>query len=253
MKKKLVEIYDKQYKKLLFIPFIILLISSALIGYNYSVTGDFVNKGVSLKGGSTITINKATDIISLEKDCATFDIIEKHSFSREEFLPRITVACALPKKSKIDFIVEKLTEIGVERIILLKTERTEVVLKDHSKKIARLSKTAESVLKQSGNLFMPKIEFLNFKELLKSKSKEEVDLAVIANLSNDAKSFKEVIGVSTYRNILITIGPEGDFTPEENELAKKAGFICVSLGSAVLKVDTAAIVAAGFVKLFLKL
>lgn len=66
MKEKLLEFYDKQYKKLLIIPFIILILALGVIGYTYLSTGDFVNKGVSLKGGSTITINKVVDVLELE-------------------------------------------------------------------------------------------------------------------------------------------------------------------------------------------
>ena len=54
--KKIKEFYEKNYKLLLIIPFLLLLFSVIQIGFQYSQTGDFVNKGVSLKGGSTITI-----------------------------------------------------------------------------------------------------------------------------------------------------------------------------------------------------
>lgn len=66
MKAKILEIYDKQYKKLLVVPLVILVLAFGIIGYTYLSTGDFVNKGVSLKGGSTITINKAVDVPELE-------------------------------------------------------------------------------------------------------------------------------------------------------------------------------------------
>lgn len=189
-------------------------------------------------------------INQLEKKCALLDIIEERSLKGGRIVSKLTVACAVPKKSKIDFIVEKLTEIGVDRIILLKTERTEINWKDHSKKIEKLNKTAEAALKQSGNLFVPKIEFLKFKDLLALKKKEDFDLALIPNLSAGARSLKEILGIKSSNNILIAIGPEGDFSGTEISLAKEAGFISVSLGRAVLKVDTAAIVAASFIKLF---
>jgi len=67
MRNKLLEIYDKQYRKMLVIPFVILVLALGVIGYTYVSTGDFVNKGVSLKGGSTITINKAVDVLELER------------------------------------------------------------------------------------------------------------------------------------------------------------------------------------------
>ncbi len=57
MKSKIKSIYEHKYKSLLFIPFVVLILAFVQIGTQYSVTGDFVNKGISLKGGSTITID----------------------------------------------------------------------------------------------------------------------------------------------------------------------------------------------------
>jgi len=68
---KILDFYDKQYKKLLVIPFLILVLALVIIGSTYYSTGEFVNKGVSLKGGSTITISKALDINILENQLRT--------------------------------------------------------------------------------------------------------------------------------------------------------------------------------------
>ena len=65
---KLKEIYEKNYKILLFIPFLILILALAQIGTQYVITGDFVHKGVTLKGGSTITINKEIPLTVEELD-----------------------------------------------------------------------------------------------------------------------------------------------------------------------------------------
>ncbi|MBU0459584.1 MAG: protein translocase subunit SecF [Nanoarchaeota archaeon] len=62
MKNKLKSIYEHKYKKLLIIPFIVLILAFIQIGTQYAVTGDFVNKGITLKGGSTITIDYDTSI-----------------------------------------------------------------------------------------------------------------------------------------------------------------------------------------------
>ena len=62
MKRKLQVIYEKQYKKLLIIPFLLLLLAFVQIGVQTAVTGDFVHKGISLKGGSTVTIVETAGI-----------------------------------------------------------------------------------------------------------------------------------------------------------------------------------------------
>jgi 16S rRNA (uracil1498-N3)-methyltransferase len=189
-------------------------------------------------------------INQLERHCAKLEIIEKKTHKKEMLDVELTIACAVPKKSKVDFIVEKLTEIGVDRIILLKTERTEVDLKDSLKKLVKLQRIAEASLKQSGNLFLPQIEYLNFKQLLELKHKEKFDLAMIPNLGNKEEGLGKILSNVTGRNILVAIGPEGDFSQKEINSAKEAGFVSASLGNTVLKVDTAAIVAAGFIKLY---
>ena len=59
-------IYEDEYKKILFLPFILLLLAMAQIGYQYSATGDFVNRGVELKGGIMLTIDQSYDTAELE-------------------------------------------------------------------------------------------------------------------------------------------------------------------------------------------
>jgi len=190
------------------------------------------------------------ELEQFDKKQANLKIVEEHCFNRKKTPTKLSVACALPKGSKMDFIVEKLTEIGVENIILLKTQRTEVVWKDYSKKIERLKKISRSALKQSGNLFLPEIFFLDFKGLLEFKNKNGFDLALMPNLCGGALNIKDILENSQAKNILAAIGPEGDFSPQEINLAKKSGFISTKLTDSVLRVDTAAIVAAGFIKLF---
>ncbi|MBN2458466.1 protein translocase subunit SecF [Candidatus Woesearchaeota archaeon] len=72
---RFLELYDKQYKKLLIIPFVILLFAIGQLVYQSSVTGDFMNKGVSLKGGVTITVPVSQD---------GFDILEFEKFLKTE-------------------------------------------------------------------------------------------------------------------------------------------------------------------------
>jgi 16S rRNA (uracil1498-N3)-methyltransferase len=76
------------------------------------------------------------------------------------------------------------------------------------------------------------------------------DLKLIPTLPGKRKSLKEAIAYSKYKNILVLIGPEGDFSDEEIELAKKNGFIPVSLGDLVLRVETAAVSVASFIRLY---
>ncbi len=154
----------------------------------------------------------------------------------------ISLAQALPKKARMDFIVEKTTELGVDEIIPLVTRRTVVRLDDkkRSEKSRHWQNIAVSASKQCGRLDIPKIRpEMRFNELLKGI--KNYDLAVMACLNDDTKPFKEVISSFTGRKILVMVGPEGDFSPEEIGSAKSSGAELISLGRLVLRVDTAGI------------
>ncbi len=165
---------------------------------------------------------------------------------------RVTVACAVPKKSKMEDITDKLTQLGVDRIIPLRTKRV-IVKWDKNKagrQLERLRRIALEASQQSSRNNLPKVDSLTgIKELL-SVNLENFDLKLIPTLEGERKLLKDVFSQSKHHNILILIGPEGDFTPEEIALAEKKGFIPVSLGDLVLRVETAAIAVASFIRLY---
>lgn len=164
---------------------------------------------------------------------------------------KLTVACAIPKKAKIDDIIDKLVQLGIYRFIPLKTERVVVKL-DKQKEALRLErwkKIALSAAKQSQRNSLAVIDQVRTLDEIISKS-NEFDLKLIPCLLGERKSLKDVFAKGAPVNIIILIGPEGDFSDDEVTLAKRAGFIPVSLGDLVLRVDTAAIAAASFIKLY---
>ncbi|MFA6129894.1 MAG: RsmE family RNA methyltransferase [Candidatus Omnitrophota bacterium] len=164
----------------------------------------------------------------------------------------LTVACAIPKKVKMDDIVDKLTQLGVECIIPLETERV-IVRLDKQKKIQRFQrweKIALSAAKQSQGSRLAVIKPVSpLKDVLLSV--DDFDLKLMPTLEGKRKSLKEALAheCKNIKKIIVLIGPEGDFTPQEVALATKAGFLPVSLGERVLRVDTAAIAVASFIKL----
>lgn len=164
----------------------------------------------------------------------------------------ITVACAIPKNVKMDDIIDKLTQLGVERIIPLQTERVIVKL-DRQKRQERLSRwqrVALSAAKQSRRSRIPIIEpVTGFKDALLASG--GFDIRLIPTLEGRRQSLRDIVGGSCakIRKIMLIIGPEGDFTPGEVALAKNEGFLPVSLGPCVLRVDTAAVAAVSFIRL----
>lgn len=159
----------------------------------------------------------------------------------------VTIACAIPKKQKMDYIIEKCSELGVFGIIPLVTERTIVRVegKDMEHKLIRWRKIAKEAASQSARVSPAVIEKARtFKEALFLR--KNFGLALIPNLKPRAKSINEVTRNFRGKSVIAFIGPEGDFSSDEIKLAEKAGFISISLGNLVLKVDTAAIAVSAF-------
>ncbi len=159
--------------------------------------------------------------------------------------PLIILACAIPQKSKFEFIVEKGTELGVDEVFPLKTERTEISLKgEHrERKKSRYSTVAVNAAKQCGRRFVPVIQpITDFKDVLPKLGRD--DLGLMACLRAERSSLFEVLSQERrkgHKRIFFLIGPEGDFAPQEVRLALDSGFRAISLGANVLKVETAAL------------
>ena len=165
----------------------------------------------------------------------------------------LILACAVPKRSKFEFIIEKCTELGVDEIIPLKTQRTEIILNSErlEKKNHRYETVAVNAAKQSGRQVVPKIHPVSpIADVLKLLKKDS--LALIACLS-DGENILSLLNnqdLKKFKRIIFFIGPEGDFSKEEVTLARKTGCLGVSLGPTVLKVDTAAISVVSFANLY---
>ncbi|MDP3143730.1 MAG: RsmE family RNA methyltransferase [Candidatus Omnitrophota bacterium] len=167
-------------------------------------------------------------------------IIDKKEGGRKNLL-QVCLACALPKKSKSEFIVEKATELGAQRVIPLKTVRTIVDLKGEraERKVERWQEIAVNASKQSQRKTVPKIEKIHtFNQAMQEIKK--YDLCLIPCLFGKRKKIEDLLMHFSGKSIMVFIGPEGDFTAEEVRLAIKSGCQLVTLGEQVLKVDSAA-------------
>jgi len=158
-----------------------------------------------------------------------------------EKIPEITLAQCVPKKDKMDYIVEKSTELGVKTIIPLLSERTisTPMEKKVTQRLERWKKIARAASKQSGRLDVPNIlkveKFYNIIDKV-----NEYDLALLAYLSEDTIDIKTALSDFETGKIIVFIGPEGDFTPEEIKIAQdNTSCKFITLGKRVLKSDTA--------------
>jgi len=169
----------------------------------------------------------------------TVEIITTRS-PKDESLPQITLAQAIPKKEKMDSIVEKATELGVSAIAPLISERTVVELEEGKAfgRVERWRKIARESSKQCGRTRVPEI-----KDIRKFSDAacdiNDFDLGLMAHLSGNTRSLKDAISGFVGGKIIVFVGPEGDFTPEEIRLTEDTGCKFISLGRRVLKSDTA--------------
>jgi len=162
---------------------------------------------------------------------------------------KLTVACAIPKGSRMDDIIDCLTQLGVERIIPMLTDRVVVKLDSAAMQVRllRWQKIAQSAAQQCQRSSVPVISpVTDVKDVIANS--QDFDLKLIPHLSGKRKLMKDIIAKPRPKNIIVLIGPEGDFTPEEVEMALHNGFTPVSLGDTVLRVATAAIAIASYIK-----
>ena len=182
---------------------------------------------------------------------------------------RITLAQAIPKGKNMDLIVQKAVEIGAAEVTPLISERTIVHLeaKEASQKQAKWQQLAIEAAKQCGQNWLPTVQtprtpkefFLNVEAGVSPAQNSRMqparlplqksgsELRLIGSLQSDAVHLKTVLADyerehhARPASVLMCIGPEGDFTPAELNLARSNGCRPITLGPIILRVETAAI------------
>lgn len=208
-----------------------------------------ISTTLRLKRGSRILVTGDVknqlicSITRVLKNEVVAEIVERLPLSKSS-LPAITLAQALPKGRKMDDIVRMACEIGVERIAPVIAERCIVRLNKESsaKKMERWRSIAQSAAKQSGADF-PALLFdpMPISDLAESAS-EELKIALLENESRSLKSLLTSQNPSL-SSINILAGPEGGLTDTEAQKLRSCGFETASLGSKILRTETAGIVA----------
>jgi 16S rRNA (uracil1498-N3)-methyltransferase len=162
---------------------------------------------------------------------------------------RITIACSIPKKAVMDDIIDKLTQLGVEAIIPLETERSIVKLEEKSEaRLERWRKIARNAAEQSQRNTLPEIpQVMSLKSILTLAG--DFDVKLVPTLSAKSSPVRDLVAGVSPGKVLVLIGPEGDFTPQEVQDSLRLGFLPVSLGNTVLRVETAAIAIASYLRL----
>ena len=202
-------------------------------------------------GEKIIVLDGAGQTIEAEISEVSKKALRAAVISRHHTPPRVcrvTLAQAIPKGKLMDAIVQKTVELGVSRIVPLLSERVVRQFDDEGKagKEERWTQTAVEALKQCGSPWLPQVSRpLTLAEFLQETAKPE--FALIGSLRPDARHPRRFFEEFVAKNgrppatACLWIGPEGDFTAAETEAAQRHGAFPVSLGSLVLRCETAAV------------
>lgn len=178
------------------------------------------------------------------KDEISFDIISKEKNPAEP-TKRLTVYMALPKSDKLEFITQKMCELGAVRLVPFVSEYCVAQKsKKDDNKISRLQKISDEACKQSGRSAPMVVEkTATFKEILGQL--KEYDKVILFYEQGNEK-LKD-IDFSACENVAIIIGSEGGFSEREANLMVEQGAVNIVLGARILRCETAAVTGASLV------
>lgn len=184
-------------------------------------------------------------IVGISRKSVQLELVEALNTNRE--LPRsLTLAVALPKGDRQKTLIEMVTQIGVTHLLPLHTDRG--VAQPTTDALLRLQRIVIEASKQCGR-----------NRLMRILSPTEVrDLASIESMQNDQKWFAHpydetgnpasalLEGAMRSKSISLAVGPEGGFTPDEIQALSHSGWLRVSLGKSIQRIETAAVTLAAW-------
>jgi 16S rRNA (uracil1498-N3)-methyltransferase len=151
----------------------------------------------------------------------------------------VTLFFALSKGDKNEFVIQKATELGAKRIVLLETSRCVVHYdqKDIAKKLTRFQKIAKEASEQSHRLIVPEVVGVyNIKNIPSTLLADKNYVAYELEAGKTQKTFSDL----SFNSYSVLIGPEGGLSENEVQLLEKIGFERISLGKRILRCETAA-------------
>ncbi|MBO5164872.1 MAG: 16S rRNA (uracil(1498)-N(3))-methyltransferase [Ruminococcus sp.] len=204
-----------------------------------------IGRSLRMRPGEAVTvccggIDYDCQIRRITEDSVYLDLVNKHPCEAEPSV-EVTLFQAVPKLDKLEYIIQKSTELGAARVVPILTKRciSRPSEKDFAKKLPRLAKIAEEAAKQSGRGRIPEItpiaSFSQCLEMIK-----EIDKTVILYEGEGGKPFGTV-DFDGIKSAGIIIGSEGGFDISEVEKVVFAGAERVWLGKRILRCETAPI------------
>lgn len=187
------------------------------------------------------------EIIEIKEDKIINKIIKELEFQENQI--KVDIYQGLPKADKMELIIQKSVELGVNAIIPVEMKRCVVKLdsKSADKKTERWQKIAESAAKQSGRNTIPEIKpLIKVEDIIKSKNEYDSIIVCYENekdntLKKELLQLKEISQRSGKVNIAVVIGPEGGLEEKDVENLKQNGAKIVTLGNRILRTETVAL------------
>jgi 16S rRNA (uracil1498-N3)-methyltransferase len=179
-------------------------------------------------------------VVEVGRRRVTLDVLETRAPQRELPFP-LEVAVPLPKGDRAQFLVEKLTELGVTSLVPLSTRRS--VVHPREGRLEKLQRHVIEASKQCGRNVLMRVELLADWESYARRPGLPA-ARVLAHPGEAGAALGPGGATGSAGGVALAVGPEGGFTDEEVELARQAGWRLLDLGPRILRVETAALVLA---------
>ncbi|MGH7738098.1 MAG: RsmE family RNA methyltransferase [Candidatus Tyrphobacter sp.] len=205
-----------------------------------------IRRVLRLKAGDAVEIVDSAShafcaLIAYDGTDVVAELVQQREAQPKRAL-RVDVAQALPKASKMEYVIEKTTELGASALFPFTSERT-IAAPPSVQRLSRWRRIAQSAAAQCGRRDVPAVlETLSYDALLRRFC--AYDLVLFAWESAGAEPLRATLAplLQGVDHVLVVVGPEGGFTHGEADAACAAGARVVSLGRRVLRTETAALV-----------
>lgn len=202
-------------------------------------------KVLRLKNGENVLVcdGNGSECVCTVSDVSPGQIsLVVHSRQKSQSEPKVraSVYMAFPKADKLEHVIQKATELGAYEIVAFPSARcvSRPDEKSLKKKQERWQKIASSAAEQSGRGLVPQVVVLgSYQQALKRAG--ECDLAILFYENERATTLKMALEDDSFETVSLLTGPEGGLEPREVEMAKDAGFKICTLGSRILRCETA--------------
>lgn len=157
-------------------------------------------------------------------------------------LPMLTICQALPKGDKVDLVLQKCTELGAHEFILFGGRRSVARVREGQQegKLERWNRITAEASRQSRRRTIPQVSWFKSAREVAEGSRQSLRLLLWED--ETITSLKKIINETAIpESVIVVIGPEGGFAPEEIEIFTGHGFLPVTLGQNILRTETAAI------------